>query len=1037
MRAYLAPLLWVAEKLESNPFFIYGGKRPLLHQTEVVAKSLFLKPTRVLIADVIGLGKTITALRVLRALDRYRRLSRVLVAVPSVLVDQWIDEMRSMGIKPIVIRRESLDFLAQHRELPAGWYVGSIDTLKQPEYMELLRRSRWDAIIIDEAHKLGIVGRRPNLRWQSLGRLIIESRDAAVLLLSATPHRGKARDYLARLALLDPTLLEAANVSTLARAFDRPEFYQKTHNTILFRRSKDDVNEVYERRPVFKPCVMLAVLVEPNDVERSLLRAVTELATTYLGSYYAYLVDALGWEAGRAQGIVGLLRTLLVKRGLSSPRALVKTFGKLVEKRGRFVELIEKGYSFEEAQRRVAEELERYSKRLDEVLTGDVGEVEEELDEEFDRLASYFDRVLDERLRGRLEEAKEAAEQILSGRVKDSKLETLKRILRLVLRASPSELPDEFRDLASGKAIVFTEFKDTAYYLYEGLRRWAEEEFGDPSIVRVFTSENRGEIEDVKRWLSEGGRRVLVTTDVAGEGLNLQYANVLVNYEITWSPVKLEQRVGRVWRYGQDRVTYVFNLFLADALEREVAEVVFAKLYGISVSVGKLEPILGERVLLSTIRNELLEHAVGGRRAIGGLMPLEIDFGEGKVPLSEPKIIELVARDARAFVEAFVRALRKLVREVRYKRIYPHRADAERVREELRYLTGFGDWGEVLEAEALLARTIAGLLNLEVEERDGAILLRSWEGAVFELPTADPEAFLRRLRDYFKPDGSARCFVYQGDRKEVLLLTEAEVLVGGEVRYREPIGVAADFETGELVVLRGRALVERLSGILQRSIPVDEVFGLDDVLSAIPQIVSSSYSTFYEGGLKGGALRLIESLREYEAVKRRLGGQAFFAVEDPQVSIKEPAFVFLSTAFLPEVEAAPSWEVWGWAEDEAVPVVLNYERLSGREAVRVSGFEHYDVRSVRRGSDGRVLEERLIEVKAKVGRGLGVGLSEEEFRVAREQGDRYWLYIVYGVGTGRPVVLCVRNPAGRLPFRRRVAVERREEYYLSIGGSPP
>ena len=127
MRVYLTPLLWIAENyLKYNPFFIYGGKNPLLHQTEIVAKSLFIKPTRMLIADVIGLGKTITALRILKAVNNYRKLNRVLIAVPSVLIDQWVSELKSMGINPQVIERKVLDFLVKHPVLPSSWYLSLI-----------------------------------------------------------------------------------------------------------------------------------------------------------------------------------------------------------------------------------------------------------------------------------------------------------------------------------------------------------------------------------------------------------------------------------------------------------------------------------------------------------------------------------------------------------------------------------------------------------------------------------------------------------------------------------------------------------------------------------------------------------------------------------------------------------------------------------------------------------------------------------------------------------------------------------------------
>jgi len=225
-------------------------------------------------------------------------------------------------------------------------------------------------------------------------------------------------------------------------------------------------------------------------------------------------------------------------------------------------------------------------------------------------------------------------------------------------------------------------------------------------------------------------------------------------------------------------------------------------------------------------------------------------------------------------------------------------------------------------------------------------------------------------------------------------------------------------------------LVDKLTDLVTRSIPVDEVFGLEDVLSTIPQIISASCNTFYAREMEKGAVNLIKLLRDYEEIKRELEGSSFFSVEELQVKIRE-AFVFISSALLPEVESAISEEVWEWAEDEAIPAVFNYEGLNGREAKRVSKQEHYDVKSERKENE-RILEERFIEVKTKMGRSISFKLSDEEFGIAEEKGNSYWLYMVYGVRTDRPVILCIRNPAKRLQFRRKVALERREEYYFGV-----
>ena len=141
----------------------------------------------------------------------------------------------------------------------------------------------------------------------------------------------------------------------------------------------------------------------------------------------------------------------------------------------------------------------------------------------------------------------------------------------------------------------------------------------------------------------------------------------------------------------------------------------------------------------------------------------------------------------------------------------------------------------------------------------------------------------------------------------------------------------------------------------------------------------------------------------------------------------------ISSAFLPEVSEKPSNEVWGWTEEAAKPVVNHYEQLKGREALWVSGQEHYDVFSVRRDERGKIVEERYIEIKVKTGRALNISLTGEEYSVAREKKDKYWLYMIYGVKTGKEVILCIRNPAENISFERRVIdVRPREEYYFSI-----
>ena len=191
--------------------------------------------------------------------------------------------------------------------------------------------------------------------------------------------------------------------------FDKPEFYQRTHGVVLFRRSKDDVNRVYEGTEVFKPCKMMAVLIEPTDAEKEILRTVTRLSTTYLSRYYERVTREFGWKEERAQSIVPLLRTVLIKRGLSSPAALLNTFDRLIKERGKLEEYLRKGLTPEKAREKIAKELEKEARKLGEMLTGDIEQLEEELDEEFGNRAEDPGVFLENDFKKELEKASEHA----------------------------------------------------------------------------------------------------------------------------------------------------------------------------------------------------------------------------------------------------------------------------------------------------------------------------------------------------------------------------------------------------------------------------------------------------------------------------------------------------------------------------------------------------------------------------------------------------------------------------------------------------
>jgi len=1018
------PLKWVLEFwLDYNPFFIYTNRDPLLHQTEVVAKALLIRPLRIFIADSIGLGKTIEALRILSAVSRYRKLNYVLVAVPSTLVEQWVEELRLSGIRAEVLDRTRLLLLDRLPAVPPGWYVGSVDTLKKGEYGGVLKKVKWDAVVVDEAHRVGVSGLILNQRWRFLKDFMAGAgRDAILLLLSATPHRGKAYDYLLRLSLLDPILLDLTGFSEeIVQVFDKPEFYTHTHNTIFFRRTKEDVNKVYEGRQVFKPCLMHAVVVEPTPEQKEFMKLVDELALNYLSKYYYEWYPSVTLEEEASfKGVVSILKAVLIKRALSSPESAEHTFGKIILKRGLLMELVEKEkLTLDKAREELTRRYEdRLKKVEEEYMSGDVSDAETEAEPDtlFDELTDlYVAFVEGEEAHRKLERLEELSKVIGSNDELDRKLGTLKKIIDLVVFSNPEavkELPEEYRDLISGKVVVFTEFKDTARYLERKLRKWLKERYGDDRMLKVLTSENKHELEDVVEWLKTSKRAVLIATDVGSEGLNLQYANVLVNYDIAWSPLRLEQRIGRLWRYGQVKTVYVFNLFLAHEFERKVSDVVYEKLYGMTQSIGKIDALLGERVYYSAIQNELLEKAVGEGTRLGGLIPLELDE---KHRLTEVTIINMIAEDAKAFVKYFMNALKKLLTQIKKNNIYPQAPDRMSVEEFLSSLTGFKNHEEV---EAVVKR-VAGTLGVKG----------------FEV-AKNPEIALRKILPQLQKLPETRVYIYQSDAKELIALTAGEVKIcrgsACEVAYREPLAVLIG-EGNTLNILRGSQLAEKLLEISKTSIPVDESSGLDEVLNTVAEVLKNrrtAVEAIYQERRLKKVVEHVKKLKDYESKRLKLaGGEKLtpYFFTDVVASVEgDYAYVFIPTSYLPSVKTLQSGEVWFWLEDLVLKHVERYERACGREPIVVKSAEHYDVRSV------GPAEERYIEVKAPVSNKLLVTLTESEFETAKKYGERYWLYIVLGADTDKPAILCVRNPANKLKFVKEERIEKRTRYVLTV-----
>jgi len=514
---------------------------PYVHQQLLLWKWRLRKEVKVLVGDEIGLGKTIEAALLLKALIVDRGAKRILVLVPKILRDQWYRELSnffgSYHVKVIGSGDDMRQLLVEPRDFVI--FIISIDLAKREVYRRYFE-NRWDVLVVDEAHYLG---------GDSLRDYFVRGLNAVHrIYLSATPHRGKEDKYLSLVGHL-------GNVRSIQ---DTKKFVERRTKRLV-NKLREELHKGRNVKPVFSNCRVVAIVARATDEEKQFSEEIT--------SFLEYIIRSRNMNEP-----VLLLTTLIRKRVSSSPRAAVETLKRMLERRFSGAEKIDQKLLKSLASGAVED--------LSEALEGFKAS---EVDEVYERVTEAFAAGLSDGERERLGQLQDLAEKIKKD---DSKLKILKAILRL--HASRGE-----------KVIVFTEYKDTLNYLNENL--------GEFNPVTIYGGMGEEEIgRRVEKFRDRG--TVLLATDVASEGLNLQIANIVVNYEPPWTPVKLEQRMGRVWRLGQDKDVIVYNLFLGTRADIDVVEKLYKKVLNVAEALEDVKNVLGESVemLLSrTIEEEL------------------------------------------------------------------------------------------------------------------------------------------------------------------------------------------------------------------------------------------------------------------------------------------------------------------------------------------------------------------------------------------------------------------------------------------------
>ena len=513
---------------------------------------------RALIADDVGLGKTIEAGLILKELDARRRADRVLFVVPAHLQKKWLREMdRFFDISLTKADRTWVE--GEKRRLGEEANVWDQDEqrlitsqafLRQDRYEVPLDEAFWDVVVVDEAHKASKKGETPSKTAKRVEQ--VSGRSDALLLLSATPHTGKEQSFRSLVSYIDPL-----------RVAENQDLTRDIVDEVMIRRGKETIFDDNGER-IFPNREVQTVPVGMSLPEEDFYEAVTE-----------YVRRIYNRSSMLNKPVVGFAMALMQKRLVSSIGAIKAT----LERRLNGL--------LEEDQVELSQDARSY-------LEGEDLEEDDQIaaQKELERVTITADAALHEELEA-LRHLLDMAEEIPV----DSKGRKVRRFIQSLLEEDPGE-----------KVLLFTEYRDTLDY-FLGL---CEEEPWYDEIMVIHGDVDKEDRTDIEDEFNYGEKRLLFATDAASEGIDLQKScHVMINYELPWNPNRLEQRIGRIHRYGQEREVKVWNFQFEGTREAEIFEMLQNKVENIRSRVGATADVLGmiedlnvEDLIMRSIRDE-------------------------------------------------------------------------------------------------------------------------------------------------------------------------------------------------------------------------------------------------------------------------------------------------------------------------------------------------------------------------------------------------------------------------------------------------
>jgi superfamily II DNA or RNA helicase len=1036
---------------EFDPYFGLSISRvdPLPHQLEAVYDYLLKAPrVRFLLADDAGAGKTVMAGLLLRELKLRGLAERVLIVVPANLAFQWQRELKDKFDEKFLVLKggEIRDQFGVNQWLEQKQIITSLDLAKRTEILPGLRQANWDLVIVDEAHRMSWSPPARKTARYALGEMLRDTTDH-ILLLTATPHKGDPTNFSLFLQLLDEDVY--ADVKSIREAMERrcAPFYLRRTKEAMVHFPERQADGSWVAKPIFTKRIPHTADFSIDGAEFELYRDVTRFVKRQSA------MAAQNEDDPRARA-VAFLMALYQRRLASSARAV--------------------RCSLENRARRLEAGLKRASELA---LTAppdlpDPEELEEMEEGERERLEEVIEAIslsanadqVQEEIRELRDHAAKALAIEESGA--EAKLSKLKTVLH----------EQGFFDHPDKRLLIFTEFKDTLDYLAEKLKAWGFRVGFIHGGMNPGSRDEPGSRLYAEQQFREGAIQVLVATEAAGEGINLQVCNILFNYDIPWNPNRLEQRMGRIHRYGQRKDCLIFNFVATNTIEGRVLQRLHEKLQEIrnALDDDAVFNVVGEVLPASHVERILRDYYAGrmGDADLEDRLLRNVDEsrfrsicqnaleGLASKKLNLAMLIERRARaqERRVVPETIARFLAEAAPlanlELKPVAALPHAFDPGRTPSGLKRYEREPDW----RLPPLAAKYPRISTDRETAEKSAL----EWVTPGHPLF----EALRRHARhladDAFKRgacfhslahEAPARIDFYRARVVDGLghiiheRLFAVEIVADGEPRLREPSVL------GDLIPMHhppdslppvsaapeatqwlqdnafGPFLEEVRRDRLEEVTRVREhiELSLTELLHKADQEIGKAAAEVdkgvqgAEGRLKMAEDRHAELMARRERRRRELEQQRSLTLQGVErittvLVLPHPAREAPDVRNLrsnPETEAT------------AMRVVMEYEKSQGRQAYDVSEKNlGYDITSLDLNSG----ELRLIEVKGIGGDTGNILLTPNEHRVAQDRRDCYWLYVVTNCAAQPTLQEPVKDPA-RFPWHE---VTKVAHYWLEV-----